>query len=401
MMLSVIIIVISLAACKNSKEAFINNKLSFSEEQLGNVLNALEEDSIFPRTLEMDGAIRFVGIRDWTSGFFPGSLWYLYELSNNEKWKKEAERTTEWLAPIQYYTGNHDVGFMLNCSYGNGYRLTKNEDYSQVLINGAESLCSRYDSIVGSIKSWDWGKSRDGHKWQFPVIIDNMMNLDLLFTASKLSGNNWYKEVAIAHANSTMNNHFRDDFSSYHVVDYDTISGDVRGKYTFQGYSNESSWARGQAWGLYGFTSCARETGDSKYFEMAEKIADYIINHPSLPEDGVPLWDYDVEDPDYVPDWIDRLPKLEESWRDASAAAVTSSALFELGRLTNNCSYTEFATKLLYSLGNSYTSTHNDYFILEQSVGNLPKPDEINAPLNYADYYFLEALLRFKNHFNK
>jgi chondroitin AC lyase len=224
-----------------------------------------------------------------------------------------------------------------------------------------------------------------------------MMNLDLLFTASKLTGNNWYRDVAIAHANTTMKNHFRGDFSCYHVVDYDTICGEVRGKYTFQGYSNESSWARGQAWGLYGFTSCARETGDLKYMEMAEKIAAYIINHPNLPDDGIPLWDYHVEEPDYVPTWIDRLPKLEKSWRDASAAAITSSAMFELGRLTNNHSYTEFAIKLLYSLGNSYTSASNNYFILEHSVGNLPKHDEINTPLNYADYYFLEALLRFKH----
>jgi len=305
-----------------------------------------------------------------------------------------------WLEPVQYYTDNHDVGFMLNCSYGNGLRLTNNADYKQVLINGAESLCTRYSDVTNSIKSWNGGGTKDGKTWQFPVIIDNMMNLDLLFEASKLSGNDKYRNIAITHAETTMKNHFRDDFSSYHVVDYDTITGEVRGRYTHQGYSHESAWARGQAWGLYGFTLCYRETGDERFLQRAEAIANYIINNPNMPEDMVPLWDYHVNDPAYVPSWLEKLPKPEKPWRDASAASITSSALLELSQLSENSRavYSDAAEKILISLSNHYKAIPEKipFFILDHSVGNLPSHSEIDVPINYADYYFLEALVRYK-----
>ena len=399
-----VIILIAFQACTNPQdENFLNTNISFAEVQLDNALKEMKEDGKLPRSVKKDGSIAYAGPYDWTSGFFPGSLWYLYELSGDQKWKDEAERTSRWLEPIQYYTGNHDVGFMLNCSYGNGLRLTNNESYKQILINGAASLCTRYDSITRSIKSWDGGGTKDGHRWQFPVIIDNMMNLDLLFEASRLSGNNHYRDVAITHANTTIKNHFRSDYSSYHVVDYDTLTGAVRGRYTHQGLSHESSWARGQAWGLYGFTSCARQTGDKRFLEQAEKIADYIIHYPSLPTDKVPLWDYHAEDANYIPSWIDKLPKLKEPWRDASAAAITCSALFDLSRLSasKGDSYRQFAVELLHNLGNTYHSVNNSYFVLEHSVGNIPSHSEIDVPINYADYYFLEALVKFKNSLKK
>ncbi len=386
-------------ACNTPNKVFIHHNTNFAETQLRNALNEIKEDGKLPRSVKANDSLGFVGIYDWTSGFFPGSLWYLYELTGKQEWKNEAERTTEWLKPVQYYTGNHDVGFMLNCSYGNGLRLTGNKAYKQVLINGAKSLCSRYDSITQSIKSWDWGGgTKDGHTWQFPVIIDNMMNLDLLFEASRLSGNNYYRDIAITHANTTIKNHFRNDYSSYHVVDYDTITGAVKGRYTHQGLSHESSWARGQAWGLYGFTSCARQAGDKHFLTQAEKVADYIINHPNLPEDKVPLWDYHAQDYGYTPVWIDQLPKLEKPWRDASAAAITCSALFDLSRIspTKGEHYKQFAIELLHNLGNNYHAVNNTFFVLEHSVGNLPSHSEIDVPLNYADYYFLEALVKYK-----
>ena len=390
-----------LASCTNRKQEYIQSNVEFAEGQLKCALNAMEKAGRFPRSICKNGDLGSVGPYDWTSGFFPGSLWYMFELTGDESWKLEAERTTEWLDPIQFYKGSHDVGFMLNCSYGNGLRLTNNEKYKQVLINGAESLCSRFNSVTKTIKSWNGGGTKDGKRWQFPVIIDNMMNLDLLFLASNLSGNEKYRNIAITHARQTMKYHFRNDYSSYHVVDYDTITGKVRGRYTHQGYSHESSWARGQAWGLYGFTSCYRETEDSEFLHQAEKIADYIINNPNLPEDMVPLWDYNVEDPAYKPSWIDKLPKLEKSWRDASAAAITCSALFELSEFSkvNGAKYRDVAKQILLSLSNKYKADAkvNKYFILSHSVGNIPSHSEIDVPINYTDYYFLEALVRYKN----
>lgn len=393
------IILIVLQSCCSSDKVFIDDNVQFAEQQLTNAVNAIEKDGKFPRSLKKDSTLGFVGAYDWTSGFFPGSLWYLYELSGDEHWKQEAQRTTHWLEKIQHYTGSHDIGFMLNCSYGNGLRLTDNSDYKTVLINGAEALTTRFDTITMVTKSWDFqGGTKDGHSWQYPVIIDNMMNLELLFLASELSGNEKYRKIAIQHANTTIKNHFREDYSTYHVVDYDTLTGAVRGRYTHQGLSHESSWARGQAWGLYGYTMCARETNDPTFLKQAENIADYIMHHPNLPADKVPLWDYHALDTSYYPTWMDRLPPLTEAWRDASAAAITCSALFDLSKLNkaNGEKYYAFAKELLHNLSKDYRSTNNPYFVLEHSVGNLPSHSEIDVPLNYADYYYLEALVKYK-----
>ncbi len=387
--------------CTNTKNAFVQKNVEFAEAQLGEALKATDKHGRLPRSIRKNGELRTVGPYDWTSGFFPGSLWYLYELTGDDKWKKEAERTTELLDSVQYFTRTHDVGFMLYCSYGNGLRLTNKDAYKQVLINGAESLCTRYSEITQTLKSWNsGGGTKDGAIWQYPVIIDNMMNLDLLFAASRLSGNERYRDIAIAHAHQTIKNHYREDFSSYHVVDYDTITGGVRGQYTHQGYSHESSWARGQAWGLYGFTLCYRETGEEIFLKQAEAIADYMINHPKLPDDNVPLWDYHVEEPAYTPSWLDKLPKLEKPWRDASAASITCSALLELSQISekNRGKYQKTAEQILFSLSNHYKADAEKIpcFILDHSVGNIPSHSEIDVPINYADYYFLEALVRYK-----
>ena len=400
MVLGMAVVLLSVAGCSDKKGVFIQENVDFAGSQLEKALDAIPEDGRLPRSIKKDGELGTVGPYDWTSGFFPGSLWYLYELTGNEQWRTEAERTTKWLEPIQYYTDNHDVGFMLSCSYGNGLRLTSNADYKQVLINGAESLCTRYSDVTRSIKSWNGGGTKDGKRWQFPVIIDNMMNLDLLFEASRLSGNDKYRKIAITHAEQTMKNHFREDFSSYHVVDYDTLTGAVRGRYTHQGYSHESAWARGQAWGLYGFTLCYRETGDERFLQYAEAIASYVLNHPNMPEDLVPLWDYHINDLAYVPSWLEKLPKLEKPWRDASAAAVTASAFLELSQLSekNGTVYWDAAEQILFSLSKHYKANPEKipFFVLDHSVGNIPSHSEIDVPINYADYYFLEALARYQ-----
>ncbi|MBN2774355.1 MAG: glycoside hydrolase family 88 protein, partial [Prolixibacteraceae bacterium] len=264
-------------------------------------------------------------------------------------------------------------------------RLTVDPEYKKVVLQAAESLITRFNPTVGSIKSWDWND-----KWQFPVIVDNMMNLEMLFWASKETGDSKYRDVAITHANTTLKNHFRENMSSYHVVDYDTLTGEVLSKVTYQGFSDESSWGRGQAWGLYGFTMCYRETQNPEYLEAAQKIADYIIRN--LPEDYVSYWDYN--DPD--------VPNTE---RDASAAAVTASALYELSSFaTDGSNYLDIAEKITDSLTSvKYRATNgeNGGFLLMHSVGNKPGNSEIDVAMNYADYYYVEALKRKFESINK
>ena len=251
--------------------AFADQQLRYALTETENVrisLGKTPEELPSPRNIQSDGSLRLVRARDWCSGFFPGELWYMYEYTKDDFWKKKAEFQTELLEPLKSYKGTHDLGFMLYCSYGNGYRMEQSDKYKQVLLEGANSLASRFNPVVGCIRSWD----HNGDKWQYPVIIDNMMNLEFLFWATKASGDSTFYKIAVTHADNTMKNHFRKDYSSYHVIDYDTITGNVRNKHTHQGYAHESAWARGQAWGLYGYTMCFRETGDRRYLNQAEPL---------------------------------------------------------------------------------------------------------------------------------
>ncbi len=364
-----------------SKMTDVDQVFEVSKAHYTNMLESIKGNEKLPRSVDENGELVLVGPYDWTSGFFPGSLWYLYEYSKEEKWKKAAEKYSGLLEEVQYFTGNHDIGFMMYCSYGNGYRLTKNEEYRKILIQSARSLCKRFNPTVGCIRSWDW----KADEWQFPVIIDNMMNLELLMWAFHETGDSLFYNVAVTHANTTMKHHFRDDISTWHLVDYDTLTGEPRIKQTWQGLSDESAWSRGQAWGLYGYTMMYRETGVEEYLGMAEKIAQYFMTHNNLPEDKVPFWDFDVQN--------------ENEPRDASAAAIVASALLDLSKFTDNKQrqYKQFANEILASLSSrkylAEPGTNNN-FILKHSVGAKPENKEVDVPLNYADYYFLEALIK-------
>ncbi len=379
------------------------NKLNFIISQFEHTLAVSKDSTKFPRTVSDDRSLKTTGIYGWTSGFFPGSLWYLYELTGNEKWMKEAKKWTEALEPVQYYTNHHDVGFIVNCSYGNGLRLSGETDYEKVLVQTAKSLITRFNPNTGCIKSWNYKKSWDGvTEWFYPVIIDNMMNLELLFEASKISGDATFQDVAIKHALTTMKNHYRDDYSCFHVVNYDTITGQVLDRATNQGLADPSSWSRGQAWGLYGFTICYRYTRDAKFLDFAEHIADYILNHENLPEDKVPYWDFNAGEERMVPQWDVKASKFAMDQRDASAAAIISSALFELSSysVSKGEKYAGAASEILESLASpAYMPIpgSNDYFILDHCVGSIPHGVEIDVPLVYADYYFLEAIKRKKD----
>lgn len=365
----------------------ITENVDIASQQLGFQVKLIEESGkiLNPRTV-YNNKIEYIPIDDWTSGFFPGSMWYMYELTKDEKWKTTGTKYTEALDSVKYLKWHHDIGFMIYCSYGNAYRLTQNPAYKDVIIEAAKSLSTRFRPTAGVIQSWDEDRGWQGTKgWMCPVIIDNMMNLELLFEASKMANDTTFRHIAISHANATIKYQYREDNSCYHVVDYDKINGGVRGKCTAQGYADESAWARGQAWGLYGFAVCYRETKDPRYLEMAEKIYNFIFNHKNMPADLIPYWDFDA-------------PNIPNEPRDASAAAVIASGLYELSEYKPE--YKKTADKIMASLSSdAYRAIvgTNGNFILMHSVGSIPHDAEIDVPLNYADYYFLEALMRKRN----
>ncbi len=376
---------LTVIAQSTSIKKLAENNLKFAVKQYKQMLINLDTTNELPRSNNKNGTLSLVKSDDWTSGFFPGSLWYLYEFTKDSFWKTEAESYTKRLSKEQYNIQTHDVGFMINCSYGNGYRLIDTKEYEKIIIQAAKSLSKRFRPVVGCIQSWG-----SNERWQDPVIIDNMMNLELLFNATKLSGDSTYYKIAVTHANTTIKNHFRPDFSTYHVVNYDTLTGKVLSKNTAQGYSDGSAWARGQAWGLYGFTMTYRETHDHNYLKQAKHIADFILNNKNLPKDIVPYWDFDA-------------PNIPDEPRDASAAAIICSALYELSTYSTDeeNKYKEAADKILRSLSSpEYRANLNDNndFILKHSVGSKPADSEVDVPLIYADYYFIEANLRCLNY---
>lgn len=335
--------------------------------------------AIYPRSINKEGALWTSNYKWWCSGFYPGSMWYVYEYTGDEKIKELALKYQAGLEPLRFRKDDHDIGFQLMCSYGNCLRLTEDQTCVPVLIDGANSLASRFDPEVGCTRSWSFGK------WSFPVIVDNMMNMELLLKAAELGGSDSLKNVALAHARTTMKNHFRDDKSCFHLVDYNPETGEVAGKQTVQGLADDSAWARGQAWGLYGFTMVYRFCKEQDILDHAIAIAEYLL--PRLPEDGVPFWDYDSAE---IPNDV----------RDASAAAIMASGLIELSQYVDAEKaerYLAAAEKMIRTLASDeyLCAEGEDYgFLLKHSTGNKNTDSEVDVPLTYADYYFLEALIR-------
>ena len=374
---------------KKGMGRLIKQNIEFAAKQY-KVLAALTPKDSMPRSFdEKNNRLIASSTEWWTSGFFPGSLWLIYEYTKDTAIKAEAERRLSILEKQKYYTGNHDLGFMIYCSFGNAYRITGVRAYKEVVTTAAETLIKRYRPAVHAIQSWNSLKDT-----VCPVIIDNMMNLELLNWVSDEWREPKYKVIAIDHANTTMKNHFRPDNSSYHVLDYSAITGKILGKKTVQGFSDESAWARGQSWGLYGYTMMYRFAKEPEYLHQAKRIAEFLINHPNLPADNVAYWDYDA-------------PVEKNTYRDVSAASIMASALLELGQYADEKEskrYVTVAEKIINSLSTkAYRSEigENGGFILKHSVGSLPHKSEIDVPLTYADYYFLEALLRYEKWYLK
>ncbi|MDR1368629.1 MAG: glycoside hydrolase family 88 protein [Dysgonamonadaceae bacterium] len=388
-------------ACENEKTVFIKKNVAFVTAQTDKMLTSVgkPDGKNYPRTMNDDGSLAVSSKYDWTPGFFPGSLWYLYELTGDHKWKDVAEQWTNSLESLKTFTKHHDLGFMMYCSYGNAQRLDPKPGSEAILVESANSLSTRFSESTGVIKSWNYRKAwNDTVEWFYPVIIDNMMNLEMLFYASKVSGDKKYYDIAVKHSESTLKNHFRDDFTTYHVVNYDTITGEVLNRATCQGFSDNSMWSRGQAWAIYGFTMVYRETKDPRFLDAAVKATDIYLK--DLPEDLVPLWDFNVGEPGYQPEEKSYAVQFQEKCKDASAAAIVCSALFELSEYANKETYIDCAVKMLHSLASpAYRAPlgENANFLLMHSVGSIPHQAEIEKPLVYADYYFLEALVRYKN----
>ncbi len=320
----------------------------------------------------------------WCSGFYPGTLLYLYQQTKDTALYKESLRILDVLKKEQFNTTTHDLGFMMYCSFGNANTIAPSQTYKDILLTSAKSLSTRFNPAVGCIKSWD------GKPNEYLVIIDNMMNLKLLFWATQVSGDSSFYKIAVTHANTTIKNHFRADNSSYHVLNYNATTGEVIKKKTAQGFADESAWGRGQAWGLYGYTETYRETKDKKYLDQADKIAQYILNHPNFAKDKITYWDFDASN---IPNVL----------RDASAAAIMASAFLELSEFVNKKlanKYFKTAETIIKNLSaDKYKATAgtNGGFILKHGLGHMPNKTEVDVPLTYGDYYFVEAMMRYKN----
>ena len=374
------------AAPKQKMAKFIQKEMDFAISQSMRMYDSVKDlDGRLVNTTR-DGRLETCDSKNWVAGFFPGTLWYLYEYTQDPAIRAAAERMTERMAPEQFNTDNHDVGFMVYCSYGAGFRLTGRDDYRQAVVNAGRSLATRFNPAVGCTRSWNPQprKNRD-----FIVIVDNMMNLELLTATSALTADPQYLEMACTHANTTIRNHYRPDYSSWHVVNYNGETGEIISKETEQGYADGSAWSRGQAWGLYGFTMMYRQTRDPRFLEQAVQIGRFLMNHPALPKDKIPYWDLDV-------------PVTKDTPRDASSACIMASALIELSTFVEDPvlsqQFLTLAEQQLQSLSKApykAKAGENANFILKHCTANKPA-NTFDTPLVYADYYYIEALLRYK-----
>jgi len=382
-----LLLVFKVGFSQNKPVVDVKKEFAFAAKQYEGMLLSHPDITKFPQSTKPDGSPDNRVSSWWCSGFFGGSLWYIYEFTGDNKWKKAANNWTKAVEKEKYNKGTHDLGFILYCTFGNGYRITKNKEYIEPMLTGAKSLVTRFNPAYGVIKSWNQFQD-----CKYPVIIDNMMNLEFLLWAAKNSNDTSLYNIAIKHADNTLKNHFRPDFSSYHLVGYEE-GEKVYSKRTVQGANDSSAWARGQGWALYGYTMMYRETKDPKYLKQAEGIAGFIMNHPNLPKDKIPYWDFNA-------------PNIPNEERDASAGAIYASALLELCNYSqeNKQKYFSFAEQILKSLSSPKYKAQlgkNNYFILKHSVGHKPAKSEINTPLVYADYYYLEALLRYNRFFTQ
>ena len=364
----------------------VNKQLEYCVGQSFKALKLISADGDIPRNIDSNAKEwRYVDYKDWTSGFWPGELWYLYEFTRNEDIKQDADKFTSYLKPLSVTPAlDHDLGFQVFNSYGNGYRLTHEDAYKEVILKTADTLATLFNPNVGTILSWP--REVPNMEWpQHNTIMDNMINLELLFWASKNGGDKSLYNMAVSHADVTMKNHFRPDYTSYHVVVYDKETGEKIKGVTHQGYSDDSMWARGQSWAIYGYTMVYRETKDPKYLDFVKKVTQVYLDR--LPKDLIPYWDFND-------------PGIPNAPRDASAAVIVASALLELSRYIKDAElakeYQQKAEKILIELSENYQSHDENSACLLHSTGHKPAESEIDYSIIYADYYYVEALMKYK-----
>ena len=378
--------VLLLNACQAQVNA--DKAIHYCAAQADKTLKLIPPDTLnIPRSISNNQQNwRFIGYRDWCSGFWPGILWYLYEGTGNSRYKAEADKFSRELTPLSVHQAtDHDLGFQIFNSFGNGYRLTHDPAYKKIILATADTLATLFNPKVGTLLSWP--RAVPNMEWpQHNTIIDNMINLEMLFWASKNGGSKKLYDIAVSHATVTMKNHFRPDFTSYHAVVYNKDTGKKIKGVTHQGYADNSMWARGQSWAIYGFTMCYRETKNPEFLDFAQNVTDVYLK--DLPADGVPYWDFND-------------PAIPNAPRDASAAAVVASGLLELSTFVKDkdkaAYYRQQAEKMLLSLSSAnYQSREKNSAFLLHSTGHQPAGSEIDAALIYADYYYIEALLRLR-----
>lgn len=382
-----------LMACSPSApQPDVEEALAYCDAQVHRTLTELRDSqgnldyTLMPRNIADTATVwhcRKATKEEWCAGFWPGILWYDYEATGNDSIRQEAERYTaslEFLSHTPAY--DHDLGFLVFCSYGNGYRLTQNPAYRQVILDTADTLATLYNPRVGTLLSWPREvPTFGGHN----TIMDNMINLEMLYWAARNGGSEELADIATTHARRTMECHFRPDYTSYHVAVYDTLTGNFVRGCTHQGYLDHTMWARGQAWAIYGFTVVYRETQDPVFLDFVQRVTDVYLER--LPKDYIPYWDFSA-------------PGIPDAPRDASAAAVVASALLELSGYVpgeKGQGYRQAAEQMLASLGSdAYRCGSSKPAFLLHSVGHWPAGSEIDASIIYADYYYIEALLRLK-----
>lgn len=383
------ILIIAFSCSSKSLQFDADGALGYCNNQIKQTLFEIGDTTMMPRNILNNQAhwnLVQVSICDWTVGFWPGILWCDYEFTHSEEIKKAAIHYTELLQPLTALPAyDHDLGFQFFCSYGNAYRLTGNEQYKQILLNAADTLATLFNPTVGTILSWP--REVKPRNWPHNTIIDNMMNLEMLFWAAKNGGNKRLYDIAVCHAETTMKTQFREDGGCYHVVVYDTITGNFIKGLTHQGYADSSLWARGQAWAIYGYTMVYRETQDKKFLRFAEKVSDVYLSRLNKNE-YVPYWDFDA-------------PTIPNEPKDASAAAIVASALLDLSQLEDNREksekYKAAAIHMLAELSSEkYQSRYRKPSFLLHSTGHYPNGSEIDASIIYADYYYIEALIKYK-----